>query len=106
MRPTTLPGCLLAISVFAGACSHNCKTARDCDANQRCVSSSCKGSNESPGQLGDSCAATSECGMSGPVTTTVGHDSGASRIALVRRIAARTTLPRARSWSARCISPQ
>ncbi|TMA31938.1 MAG: hypothetical protein E6J88_03175 [Deltaproteobacteria bacterium] len=35
---------------------------RDCDANQRCVSGSCKGSNESAGQLGDSCAATSECG--------------------------------------------
>src|SRR5438105_9875018 len=72
VRPTTLPGCLLAISVCASACSHDCKTARDCDANQRCVSGSCKGSNESPGQVGDSCGATSECGTG--LTCEVGTD--------------------------------
>jgi hypothetical protein len=48
-------------AILASACSHDCKTARDCDANQRCVSGSCKDSNASPGQVGDSCAATSEC---------------------------------------------
>src|SRR5689334_9948831 len=49
-------------AVLASSCSHDCKTARDCDANQRCVSGSCKDSSASPGALGDSCAATSECG--------------------------------------------
>src|SRR5438132_7766876 len=62
VRQPTLLVCIAAVSVWAAGCSHNCKTARDCDANQRCVSSSCKGSNESAGQLGDSCSANSECG--------------------------------------------
>src|SRR4051812_3125759 len=62
-------------AALASACSHDCKSARDCDADERCVSFKCKGAGESLGVVGDSCTATSQCG-NGLTCETAGFPNG------------------------------
>ena len=62
MYQRTIVACAAALACAACSSEKSCKSARDCDPAQRCVSSVCRASADTLGQLGDSCVSQSECG--------------------------------------------